>query len=360
MFRKFIAELYRTNPRAVIRNPRRARLTGEMLEGREVPATIYWNPVGGSTDATLDNNWHVELENVRRKPGPADDVRFEFVRVGSNDPCDGFGAAGAYKSVGLFEDYTATVTLSHGFETFDFTLQDGKISQPVANTDIFTKNFYWTGGELNSSATNSQKLTVKGGTAIIQPEGGTLTTRDMIVFATGATATFYQGIVLFAGGNGMKIEANSAVRLQPFGNTGPVELKAADNANGAKQIVAQGEFRLKHLGSPGTEWGKSDLPIFVDGGDLITEWDTKMDFKNNYTISVAGVPFPPGSVVMDSGEVSVCVNSILEATEGMRMTGGELNAHVPADATAGLLARRATIAGNLNVTGGLVRFHSVS
>jgi hypothetical protein len=370
-----------------------ASLRVEVLEAREVPAAFWWvgdhAPAGKSgTDAKVPENWRIADE----VNGKFVDLRWSATRIpGDNvqngeydhvffegDPleplpeggtrtfrdCDNFGLeSGYFAAVGIGGGYDKTVTLSKGFVTVDFGLNSGKIAQPVAGTDITTTNFIWMGGELNST-TNPQTLTVAGGKATISPgTTGTLTTRDTIVFTAvntssgtvGTTATFNQGTVTFAGGTGMKIGASCLAKLQPSGANG-VQFQASDNANGKYKIINQGEFRVMHFGGTIYVSGKSALPMLVDGGDLILEWKTGMEFNNSYTASVGGVQTPLGSVVMNAGEVSVAVASTLKVSEGMLMTSGEINAHVPAEADAGEDNRRATIDGNLTVSGGVISF----
>lgn len=358
------------SPERRIRPRFRPRLEG--LEGREVPAGLYWT--GDVSTAYSDvGNWHIDDLNASpRLPQAGDDVYFSATRGvvdgfaamsmdGGFDPppennidCVGF-QGGQFRSVHLDRTYTGTVVLGGPVSTATLDMLRGNISQPAAGTDITVSQytdpssgavyqgwFNWVAGVLNSSTNTATVSLVGNATTTISPGvGGILTTGSTLRFANngivGSTGTFTEGTVAFArGSNGLVVEDKCTVTIQPasdsllvFKGVDPLQFPVL------KKVQLKAGAKMGVLGSY-----SCDFPLSVEGGEFGV-WDGATALFKGET----GQQFASGSVVMTSGLIVIENGSTLNGQDkGLHLAGGKLATAIANQTVATIVGKLTTYA----------------
>jgi len=324
----------------------------ELLEAREVPAAIVWRNYSRDYDFNNAANWmdDATLLPIGRVPTGGDDVYFRR-GLGSVADCENFhGAASAYNSVNLINDYTGTITLSSGFTTGTLIMDDGDISQPTAGTDItVTTNFTWTFGVLNTS-NNLSNLNLNGATAVFAPEQ-TLDLGSNVNLSNGAVATLKEGTINVTNdGVDFNINANCGLLVDPGEskttsvnvNMNPAEITQINIATGGWVKVTSGGKWL------------SDIPLKNEGGSFILEGGTFAHFNRG----VDAVNNGP-SYKQTSGATYIAADATVSLGifySGMFMSGGAISIKCGPKPDPATSTFRANIWGDLTITGGVIEY----
>jgi hypothetical protein len=180
--------------------------------------------------------------------------------------------------------YTGTVSLGAALTVGTFDLAGGAIAQPTSTTDLtVTMSFTWTGGTLNSAATNAT-LHLAGATATINPgAGNTITTGDTISLESlngvGSAAEFDPGILIFNGGSGLTIDNLCFVDVKPQQNA-TVTFSAGLTTFGNKAVTIKEGGTLTVTGPGG--WNGEGVPLQNNGGTF--------EIKNTAVVSFSPLP----------------------------------------------------------------------
>ena len=231
-----------------------------MLEARDVPAALYWNPLlsGGMVNTNVDvaSNW-TDMYGVRPTAAPvsADDLYFTgYSQPGSSGPS--YPSANAeiksadnnqpvvrtYNSIHLLAGYYGTVDFKVSTYVGILELRGGNIAQ----NDAFyataggghlavTVHLDWTGGTLNSGPTAGW-VHVVGATGIIDPgDGNTLITGSTLNLKQNgiglrSTADFVSGTTDYRGGFGLIVDSLCQARVVP-----PLDAQVSFTASNSTQ-----------------------------------------------------------------------------------------------------------------------------
>ncbi|MDB5313552.1 MAG: hypothetical protein JWO38_7754 [Gemmataceae bacterium] len=338
MFSTLLSRLFIRTPAHPQKVARRFRPRLEALDERIVPAGYYvfWTDNGGDFQASNAANW--QGAGPTGLPSAGDNISFGNYGNKGTDECQGF--SGSYRTVMLNSSYTGKVTLSGSLSVGTLGLNGGVISQPVGGTDITVTRisgmspyevpgFSWSGGTLNDTA-HAANLTVIAGTALIDPQGGTLKTGSTLSFTGGTTGTFNPGAVEFANDAGINVDAASTVSSTGTG-AAPVQLKLKLGANGA--ILSAGTFNAAGI--------TSDLPITITGGTM-TVYGGTASFAGNVK-QANGTPLS-SSILQTGGTIVIDNGWSLTSAKNIELDGGKLSTRattngiqLPAMVTAGTL-----------------------
>ncbi len=303
----------------------KSRLGCEMLEARDVPTALYWNPQSYTADphVSVANNW-TDSNNVRRTnpPTAADDLFF----LGYGSPGPGYSnsnaiidssSGGTFHGIHLVNYYAGTVSLQVATTVDTFEQRYGSIAQSGGGLDLFVTNaFTLTGGTLNNTSTLGT-VHLRGATGVIQPTYGgpdvevgstlSLESRNGI----GTTLTQLPGTEWTTNGAGMDIYANCGYELPEQPGAGPVVVQQRVGKNTAKGIL-----RIYLLGYENVDQSViDDRAIWVQGGSLNVTHDA----------TITGLLDPSRndspSIQMDSGTIRL-KNGTRLTTPGILMGGG--------------------------------------
>ncbi|QJW97713.1 beta strand repeat-containing protein [Frigoriglobus tundricola] len=362
---QFLSRL--TRPTSPIRRPNRPKAPSsrprlEVLEGRDVPATVSWiNASGGDWDTA--SNW-----STGAVPGASDDAVLSVTgnvtvthstgaadAVRSISGTDALVLSGGSLSVSSNSDYTGAVTLSGATLTGGGNLElDGALT--------------WTGGTMSGTGT-----TLATGTVLLNPTtqffqpalildgrtfdnakaatwvGGNVSTRDGAVFDNLAGATFtvqtdstfdsnsgQQGTFQNEGTVTKSLTIGTTDFNTLFDNTGTVTVKTGTlDLNGGGN--ATGSFKV----SSGATLGFTQDQYTLGAASQVTGAGTVQFLDNAFfggSVYNLNGSFTPSKTVISGGTVNFDANTKLAT---LTFTGGTLSG------TANL-----TVTGPLNWTGG--------
>lgn len=332
-----------------------------MLEAREVPAVLFWNPQPGlGLSASVAGNWSVGAQGGTLSlvaPGPTDDLFFTPVLtvaqpdnsgiIGGGTPggptsppptqtdispnCVFDSASGSqFNSINLVSEYAGTVTFQHDIAVGGFTMTSGAIDQTGVSQSsalTFTVNaaystsggsFTWNGGTLNSGL-NAGVVSIVGITNATIGDGTDTS------YTTGSDLKLLSGTILSASGsivlnNGAGLEVGVLCQLkgQPEQPTIPpppkkwVEiLKGTAPVSGGNghPITGFGYVLLK--GEATGLGGTCAAPIFLDGGTLNVV-NADIDVTEVFATDTLGQPIS----VENSSSVYMLANSKLNIRDG--------------------------------------------
>lgn len=345
-----------------------------MLEGRDVPAVLYWNPQPG-TDllASVATNWRVGSATgafSNAAPSSADDLFFMPTPMpiavgdgeeggGTTSPvsqgCVFSSASGSlFASIHLVNAYGGTVTFQHDITVGGYEQTSGSINQTVPNqtsaltltvTSLYSSlgsfggAFTWTGGVLNSG-TNAGVVKVVGMTNAemgqkSQIDGsmlsaGSLTTGSTVSLLSGTVLATWGAIVLNNDANfivGQLCVNKDPQVAPPVGGTwGTGIMKGNGSSPQGGIFVVQGECD--------TLDNTSTAPIYVAGGKLDV---SKRDVKTTGTLAtrpdgtawIAGQNASVG-IYLETGTINIANGRHLEApeTQYIYVGGGKLTTTV--------------------------------
>ncbi len=250
-------------------------------------ANLVWNAAGGFGDFGDPANWqHLDTGLVSDDP-PAQGDSLTFDGRSDAD-CLGMYGFGAdpmnpdYASFRLLSGYAGTVTLGTGVSTDVFTLRSGSIAQggTYANLSV-SSTFTWSGGVLNSTASDAVVAILGGGEITLGGDGTTLTAGSVLSFgglnpAAVATTVITGGGTLLlntTNGNAMFISADSKVKRV----VGPVPGTIKTDFD-TKTITIQKGGELGFVGAGAEELGfrlvNEGGKFFLGGPDSETDTST--------------------------------------------------------------------------------------
>jgi len=331
----------------------KTRLGCEMLEAREVPAVLFWDPQPGlGLSASVADNWSVGVQGGIRSltaPGPADDLYFTpvltvaepgeggpitLVTIGIGDPinpppisppptspptnppttispdCIFSSASGSqFKSINLVNDYEGTVTFQHDIAVGGFEMTSGAIDQTGVSQSsalTFTVNaaystsggsFTWTGGVLNSGV-NAGVVSIVGITnAAIGDGTDTSYTTGSDLKLSGGTILSASGSIILNNGAGLDIGVLCQFKGMPEQPTIPPPpkrwvdlLKGANPQPGLNTVKGIGQVVIEGKAS---SIGSTFLPIWVYGGELRVEGNNTDVTEVFTTEPLTGQPLTP-------------------------------------------------------------------
>ncbi len=325
-----------------------------MLEARDVPTALYWNPVMNPVTYTVDphvsvaNNW-TDASGTRRTNAPVADDDLYFMGYGSPGP--GYpnasaiidsSSGGTFHGIHLVNYYAGTVSLQVETTVNTFEQRYGSIAQSGTGLNLFVTNaFTLTGGTLNNTS-NLGTVHLQGATGLIDPVDGGI---DAEIGSTlilesrsgiGTTLTQLPGTLWTTNSAAMDVYANCSYNLPEQPGAGPVKVQQRFGKNTTKGIL-----RLYLNSSENVDQAViDDRGILVLGGSLVVTHDA----------TISGLVAPnvvnSASIQMESGTIRIR-NGTKLTTPAILMNGGLFVT------TPGVIGTTvATIDGRVQVTGG--------
>ncbi|MBY0513525.1 MAG: hypothetical protein K2P78_06395 [Gemmataceae bacterium] len=139
------------------------------------------------------------------------------------------------------DPYTAggsgVLALKAGTSFEGFTMDAGEVVQDAAADMTVTNSFTWTGGDITVDG-NAASLTLDGAKGLIAPaEAGSLTIGDTIQLINEAYATFNEGTLAFAGGDGIVVDSDSTAEIAPPANANTAVTFAPAGSTVGPQVI---------------------------------------------------------------------------------------------------------------------------